>query len=86
MLGGPGVEDEGEYDCEALNPYKLRYIIETEGQRPTVSWELRSRRKGSGPKKALPESPLWTFEKDILRESPEMYEFVYGKPQDSQQR
>ena len=84
VLGGPGVEDEGEYDCEALFPYKLKYMDETADKRPTAFWELRSRRKGSGPKKELPESPLWTYEKELLRESPRMYDFIYGKPQDLQ--
>ena len=84
VLGGPGVEDEGEYDCEALFPYKLKYMDETADKRPTAFWELRSRRKGSGPKKELPESPLWTYEKELLRQSPRMYDFIYGKAQDLQ--
>ena len=80
VLRGPGIEDEGEYDCEALDPYKLKYVDETADKRPTAFWEQRSRRKGSGSKKELPESPLWTFEKELLRESPRMYDFLYGKP------
>ena len=86
MLRGPGVEDEGEYDCEALDPYKLRYIDGTTDKRQTAIWELRSRRKGSGSRKELPESPLWTFEKELLRESPRIYDYIYGKPQDLEQR
>lgn len=86
VLRGPGVEDKGKYDCDALDPYKLKYMDETADKRPTAFWELRSRRKGSGPKKELPESPLWTFEKELLRESPRVYDFIYGKPQDLQQR
>lgn len=85
VLRGPGVDDEGKYDCEALDPYKLRYVDEAADRRPTAFWELRSRYKGSSPKKELPESPLWTFEKELLRESPRMFEFIYGKPQDLQQ-
>ena len=86
VLGGPGIEDEGEYDCEALDPYKLKYKDETADKRPTAFWELRSRRRGSGSKKDLPESPLWTFEKELLRESSRMYDFIYGKSEDPQQR
>lgn len=86
MLRGPGVDDEGNYDCEALDPYKLKDMDETADKRPTFFWELRSRRKGSGPRKELPESPLWTFEKELLRESARMYEFIYGKPEDLSQR
>ena len=86
VLRGPGVEDEGEYDCEALDPYKLRYLDETADRGPSAIWELRSRRKGSGSKKELPESPLWTFEKELLRESPRMYDYIYGKPQVLEQR
>lgn len=86
VLRGPGVDDEGNYDCEALDPYKLKDMDETADKRPTFFWELRSRRKGSGPRKELPESPLWTFEKELLRESARMYEFIYGKPEDLSQR
>ena len=82
VLRGPGIEDEGKYDCEALDPYKLRYPDETADKRPTAFWELRSRRRGSGPKRELPESPLWTLEKVLLRESRRMYDFVYEKPED----
>lgn len=80
------MEDEGEYDCEALDPYKLRYLEETADKGPIAIWELRSRRKASGAKKELPESPLWTYEKKLLRESPRMYDYIYRKPQVLQQR
>ena len=86
LLRGPGVEDEGVYDCEALDPYKLRHTDDTTDRPSTALWESRSRRKGSGSKKELPESPLWTFERELLRESPRMYDFFYGKPQDLQER
>lgn len=82
VLRGPGIEDEGKYDCEALGSYKLKFTDETADKRSTAFWELRSRHKGLGPKKELPESPLWTFEKELLRESPRMYNFIYGKSQD----
>jgi len=52
LLKGPGVEDDGTYKSQALEDYKLRFVAETEGQRPIALW--RSRKKG--PKvKELPE-------------------------------
>lgn len=54
VLKGPGVEDEGIYDSEALEDYKVKFTDEAEGQRPNAFWQPRSRRKGSK-MKDLPE-------------------------------
>ncbi|MCJ1449824.1 hypothetical protein MMC28_000152 [Mycoblastus sanguinarius] len=82
VLRGPGVEDDGRYDCHPLDHFKLRFIDETADKRPTAFWEPRSRRKGSR-QKDLPESPLWGTEKELLKESPRMYEYVLGGPRRS---
>ena len=57
-LEGPGTEDEGIYECPALDPYKLRKLDETGDKRATFIWTPRSRQKKSTLHE-LPESPLW---------------------------
>jgi hypothetical protein len=57
-LEGPGTEDEGIYECPALDPYKLRKLDETGDKRATFIWTPRSRQKKSALHE-LPESPLW---------------------------
>ena len=57
-LEGPGVEDEGVYDCQALDPYKLKHTTGSTTKRPSFLWVPRSRRKNSNLHE-LPESPLW---------------------------
>lgn len=54
VLKGPGLEDEGTYRSHALEDYKLKFMEDTEGQRPVAFWKPRSRAKGSK-MKDLPE-------------------------------
>lgn len=61
-LDGPGTEDEGIYECPALDPYKLKLMDETAGKRATFIWAPRSRRK-KAVLHELPESPLWEIGK-----------------------
>lgn len=70
-LDGPGVEDEGHYDGHPLDDYKLRF---TEGSRRTAIWQPRRGVDG----KTLPESPLYRTERELLRESPRMYDYLLG--------
>ena len=90
---GPGLNDEGVYDCPALDPYKLRHMDGTTTKRPSFFWAPRSRRKRSNLHE-LPESPLrnvgkfapllfgivshGNLEKDLLAESPKMNDYVLG--------
>ncbi|KAL8692106.1 MAG: hypothetical protein Q9218_002802 [Villophora microphyllina] len=77
-LGGPGKDDHGAYEGKALDPYKLKYEDNPQnGTRPLAIWVSRSKRKGA-PRKELPESPLWDKEKQLLKESPKMYDYVSG--------
>ena len=77
-LDGPGKGDRGAYDGKALDPYKLKYEDNpSNGTRPVALWVLRSKRRGVA-RKELPESPLWDKEKQLLRESPKMYDYVLG--------
>lgn len=47
VLKGPGPEDEGTYDSHALEDYKLKFMDDTESQRPIAFWKRRSRARGS---------------------------------------
>ncbi|KAI4132995.1 MAG: hypothetical protein LQ338_000463 [Usnochroma carphineum] len=77
-LDGPGKDDRGPYEGKALDPYRLRYEDDpANGTRPRAMWVSRSKRKGA-PRHQLPESPLWDKERQLLRESPKMYDYVLG--------
>ncbi|CAL8578368.1 hypothetical protein XPA_004157 [Xanthoria parietina] len=77
-LDGPGKDDRGAYDGKALDPYKLKYEDNpSNGTRPLALWVSRSKRKGVA-RKELPESPLWDKERQLLKESPKMYDYVLG--------
>ncbi len=77
-LDGPGKDDRGAYDGKALDPYKLKYEDNpSNGTRPLALWVSRSKRK-SVARKELPESPLWDKERQLLKESPKMYDYVLG--------
>ncbi|KAL8672650.1 MAG: hypothetical protein Q9168_002891 [Polycauliona sp. 1 TL-2023] len=77
-LDGPGKEDRGAYEGKALDPYKLKYEDNpTNSTRPLALWVSRSKRKGVA-RRELPESPLWDKEKQLLKESPKMYDYVLG--------
>ena len=75
-LDGPGIEDMGSYDCKALAGYKLK-VNSGGGEpgRPAAVWESRARRKG-GPRRILPESPLWETERKLLNYSPEVSAYL----------
>ncbi|KAI4096895.1 MAG: hypothetical protein LQ344_000695 [Seirophora lacunosa] len=80
-LAGPGKADRGTYEAPALDPYKLKYEDDpTNGTRPRAMWVSRAkpRKSGGGPRKEIPESPLWDKEKLLLKESPKMYDYVLG--------
>lgn len=76
-LGGPGVEDRGEYECRALEGYRLKVAGERERARgePAAVWESRARKRG-GPRRVLAESPLWETERRLLGYSPEVYDYL----------
>ncbi|KAL8732945.1 MAG: hypothetical protein Q9181_003751 [Wetmoreana brouardii] len=77
-LDGPGKDDRGAYEGRALDPYKLKYEDNPQnGTRPLAVWVSRSKRKGA-PRKELPESPLWDKERQLLKESPKMFDYVSG--------
>ncbi|KAL8861658.1 MAG: hypothetical protein Q9178_001859 [Gyalolechia marmorata] len=77
-LDGPGKDDRGAYDGKALDPYKLKYEDNPgNGTRPLALWVSRNRQKGVR-RKELPESPLWDKERQLLKESPKMYDYVLG--------
>ena len=74
-LHGPGVEDEGEYDCHPLDGYKLRY---TDEGRRTAIWQPRRGVEGI----PIPESPLYRIERDLLHEDPKIFDYLLGRPRE----
>lgn len=78
-LSGPGKDDRGDYEAEALDPYKLKYEDDpTNGTRPRVMWVSRSKPRRGAPRNELPESPLWGKERQLLKQSPKMFDYVLG--------
>ena len=77
-LEGPGKDDRGTYEGKALDAYKLKYEDRQQNEaRPRAVWVSRTRKKG-GPRKELAESPLWDRERQLLKESPKMFDYVLG--------
>lgn len=78
-LSGPGKDDRGDYDAKALDPYKLKYEDDPmNGTRPRVMWVSRSKPRKGAPRTELPESPLWEKERQLLKQSPKMFDYVLG--------
>ncbi|KAI7234736.1 hypothetical protein KC330_g4684 [Hortaea werneckii] len=75
-LGGPGVDDEGRYECKALQDWKLMVEAREDGGKwPDVFWRSRMR-PGDGFAKILPEAPLKALEVELLQYDPETREYV----------
>lgn len=74
-LHGPGLGDRGDYECKALDDWKL--VIESEEgvKRPTVYWKARDR-PSEGFVKVLPEAPLWQLELELLHYDPDIESYV----------
>ena len=74
-LKGPGVDDDGRYECKPLRPWKL--VIESEGgqQRPMISWIARDEAE-EGFAREIPEAPLRELEKELLEYDQETMEYV----------
>ncbi|KAF1983722.1 hypothetical protein K402DRAFT_337901 [Aulographum hederae CBS 113979] len=80
-LRGPGTDDEGRYDPEALDDWKL--VVEYPppehpdggSVKPKVYWRARFRDENVSTR-VLPESPLWGIERDLLAQDPGMEEAV----------
>ena len=74
-LHGPGIEDEGRYECKSLQDWKLM-IENTEGaKRPSIYWRARDRPEDGFPRE-LPEAPLKPLEKELLEYDPDTMEYV----------
>ncbi|KAB8356667.1 hypothetical protein FH972_024244 [Carpinus fangiana] len=78
VMEGPGYDDRGNYDSKALRDWRLRSEKEVEGLPTPWYWEERSPRGGAPI--ILPEAPLRTVEKKLLRISPDIEEFVLSAP------
>lgn len=79
-LKGPGEEDQGRYDPEFVDHWKLviEYPDGSDG-RPNVFWKARFKSKDVSTR-VLPESPLWDMEKELLGMDPETEDYVLHPP------
>ena len=75
LLNGPGIEDEGYYDSHPLDGYKLRKPDE---ERRTAIWTPRRILEGI----ALPESPLYRLERDLLHQDVKIFNYLLGQPRE----
>ncbi|KAI9698592.1 MAG: hypothetical protein M1820_007391 [Bogoriella megaspora] len=92
LLHGPGTEDEGRYECKALEDWRLVVEPPAQGKKgPAVYWRLSTRSlrekiKGKEVKppevstRILPESPLWDLERELLSYDTRTFEFVTDPP------
>lgn len=64
-LGGPGLNDVGRYDYEALQDWKMNVEPGADGRRATVTWKLRTKQRDVSTR-LMPEAPLWEMEKELL--------------------
>jgi hypothetical protein len=80
-LRGPGKEDKGDYDPTALlEEWKLMVEYpDGEGGKPDIYWKARFRGENVTTRE-LPESPLWSFERQLLSLDPKMERQVFAPP------
>lgn len=75
-LGGPGINDHGEYDCKSLRDWKLVVEAADAGaKRPDIFWKSRLR-PTEGFVKYLPEAPLKQLEMELLQYDRETKDYV----------
>lgn len=74
-LNGPGIDDEGRYECKALDGWKL--IVENEEgmKRPDIYWRSRNAPREGFPRE-LPEAPLKSLEMELLEYDSVTREYV----------
>lgn len=74
-LGGPGIDDEGRYECKSLQDWKLVIENEDAGGRPDIFWRSRDRPEEDFVE-SLPEAPLRALEMELLDYDPETRDYV----------
>lgn len=79
VLNGPGYGDKGVYDPKALRPWKLRNEPGIEGLPTGWFWE-------DSESIVLPEAPLRTVERLLLKNSPDVRAYVLGEESKKQGR
>lgn len=82
-LRGPGIDDKGDYECKALQDWKLvvdypensEFFDDDAKRAPPrtldVFWKLRTKQTNVTTR-VLPESPLWPLERELLELDPEI--------------
>lgn len=83
-LRGPGRDDRGPYEPEALDDWKLSIEYppdDPEGRfsKPRIVWNARFR-EGGVTTRVIPEAPLWGVERRLLALDPETEDYVYRPP------
>lgn len=78
-LGGPGVNDEGRYDPDALKDWKVTVEYDEDRARPDIFWKLRTNERNVTTR-ILPESPLWPLERELAEADPDTYDYVIYPP------
>lgn len=75
-LHGPGLDDRGDYDCKALQDWKLNIEYPEAGDnRPRIYYKARDESM-EGFVRTLPEAPLWQLEIELLKYDRETEDFV----------
>ena len=83
-LRGPGIKDQGVYDCKGLQDWKLVIENEEGAKRPAIFWRARDK-PPPGFVRELPEAPLKQLELDLLDYDPETFDYV-TKPSGTRKR
>ncbi|KAL2355458.1 hypothetical protein BJ546DRAFT_688960 [Cryomyces antarcticus] len=84
-LGGPGVDDQGRYECRALRDWRVSVEHDDKNKPPIILWKSRSRKKNVTTN-VLPESPLRDMERELLANDPDIYEFIIDPPTEQRAR
>jgi uncharacterized protein (DUF2235 family) len=74
-LKGPGIDDDGRYECKSLRDWKLVIENEEGGNRPRIGWLARDKPEPDFERR-LPEAPLKQLEMQLLNFDKETAEYV----------
>jgi hypothetical protein len=85
-LRGPGMEDRGKYEPEALDEWKL-VIAYPDGPdaKPDIIWKARFSDRNVTTR-VLPESPMWGLERRLLGLDEETEDYVLWPPPTKERR
>lgn len=74
-LGGPGIEDRGRYECQALDGWSFELDSQrADTKEPMIIWKKSSERRGG--QMIIPEAALLETERRLLEMSPKVEDYV----------